>query len=209
MQPFARLLLTFSCALLLSAPAFANPTDEITRAVTVNGVATVSAAQPQQFVKAFTAVTLRVPPRSLPDYVIAASNLRPDLTANAVAVAIKAAARNCESKPELLRTLAERIVKAAIAANPNAAVAVAKAGASAAPNLRRCVVAAAIAAAPEAKNDIVEAAASNTPPFAYLSFSASDFGGFSYRGRATINPANFSEPVDDTTVISPEQPAAR
>ena len=208
MQPFARLLLTFSCALLLNAPAFANPTEEITRAVAVNGVATASAAQPQQFLKAFTAVTLRVPPRTLPDYVVAAINLRPDLTANAVAVAVRAAARNLESKPELLCSVVERIVKAAIAANPKAAVTVAKAAASAAPNLRRNVVIAAIWAAPEAENEIVEAANSKTPPFAYLSFSASDFGGSSYRG-ATMNPANFSEPVDGTGVISPEQPAAR
>src|ERR1044072_7535276 len=122
MQPLARLLLTFSCALLLSAPAFANPADEITRAVTVNGVSEVSAATHRQFLKAFTAVALRVQPRDLPDYVIAAINLRPDLTPNAVAVAVKAAGRNWESKPELLCPLIERIVRAAIAANPGAAV---------------------------------------------------------------------------------------
>jgi len=207
MQPFARLLLTFSCALLWNATAFATPTDEITRAVTVNGAANVTTAQPKQFLKAFTAVTLRVSPRSLPDYVIAASNLRPDLTANAVAVAVKAAAKNWGSKSELLCPLAERIVKAAIAANPNAAVAVAKAAASAVPNLRRCIVAAAISAAPEARNDIAEAA-NSTPAFGYLSLSASDFGGFSFKADR-INPANFSEPVDETRVVSPEQPAAR
>jgi hypothetical protein len=110
MQPFARFLLTFSCALLLKAPAFANPTDEITRALTVNGAASVSAAQPRQFRKAFTALTLRVPPRNLPDYVVAAIGLRPDLSANTVAIAVRAAARNWESKPELLCSLVERIV---------------------------------------------------------------------------------------------------
>lgn len=208
MQPFARLLLTFGCALLLAAPAFANPTEEITRAVTVNGIADVSAARPRQFLKAFTAVALRVQPRDLPDYVIAAINLRPDLTPNAVAVAVKTAVRNWESKPELLCPLIERIVKAAIAANPGAAVAIAKAGASASPHLRRCVVAAAISAAPEARDQIVEAATNKIPAFAYLTFSASDSGGFSYKAP-TLNPANISEPVDDNTVTSPEQPASR
>jgi hypothetical protein len=85
---------------------------------------------------------------------------------------------------------------------------VAKAAASAAPHLRRYVVAAAISAAPEAENAIIEAANSKTPPFAYLSLFGSDLGDFSYRSD-TINPANFSEPVDGTGVISPEQPAAQ
>jgi len=208
MQPFARLLLTLSCALLISAPAFANPTEEITRAVSVNGVTDVSAASPRQFAKAFTAVALRVPPRDLPDYVIAAINLRPDLTPRAVAVAVKAATRNWESKSELLCPLIERIVKAAIAANPDEVVVIAKAAASASPHLRRCVVAAAISAAPEAKDEIVDAAANRVPPFAFISFSASDLGGFSYKA-ATLNPANIFEPVDDNTVTSPEQPASR
>jgi hypothetical protein len=208
MRPFARLLLTFSCTALLSAPAFANPAEEITQAVTANGVSEISAARPGQFLKAFTAVALRVQPRDLPGYVIAAINLRPDLTPNSVAIAVKAAVRNSESKPELLCSLIERIVKAAIAANPSAAVAVAKAGASAAPHTRRCVVAAAISAAPEAKDQIVEAASNKTPALAFLSFSASDLGGFSYKA-ASLNPANISEPVDDGTVISPEQPASR
>lgn len=207
MRPFARLLLTFTCALLLSAPAFANPAEEITRAVAVNGVTDVSSAPRGQFLKAFTAVALRVQPRDLPDYVIAAVNLRPDLTANEVGIAVKAAAKNWEAKPELLCPLLERIVKAAIAANPDAAVAVAKAGAAASPHLRRCVVAAAISAAPQAKDQIVEAASNKTPPFAFISFSASDLGGFSYKAD-TLNPANFSEPVDDN-VTSPEQPASR
>lgn len=208
MQPYARLLLTLSCALLLSAPAFANPTEEISRAVTVNGVADVSSARPRQFLKAFTAVALRVPPRDLPDYVTAAIQLRPELAPNAVAIAVKAAVKNFESKPELVCSLAERIVKAAIAANHDAAVAIAKAAASSAPHLRRCIAAAAISVAPEAKEEITDTASKKTPPFAYLSFSASDFGEFSFKAD-TINPANISEPEDDNTVNSPEQPAFR
>src|SRR5689334_16334478 len=97
---------------------FATPADEITRAVTVNGVSDVARARPRRFVKAFAAVTLRVPPRDLPDYVVAAINLRPDLAANVVAVAVKASVKNWETKPQLLCLMIERIVQAGIAANP-------------------------------------------------------------------------------------------
>jgi hypothetical protein len=81
-------------SVLLNASAFATPAEEITRAVAVNGVSGVSQARPRLFLKAFTAVALRAQPRDLPDYVIAAVNLRPDLAPNSVAVAVKAAARN-------------------------------------------------------------------------------------------------------------------
>lgn len=198
-------LLAILCGLVLSVPAYATPADEISRAVAVHGVADIGLARPGQFLKGFAAVALRVQPRDLPEYVIAAINLRPDLAPRAVGVAIKAAARNWEAKPEALCALIERIVTAAIAAEPDAAVAIAEAAASAAPRLRGCVVAAAIAAAPGAKAAIIEAATRKTQPFAFLTFSATDGGGFSF-SPATLNPANISEPGDDDSVNSPEQP---
>ena len=201
----AKVLVAVACAGFLVTTAFANPVDEIKRAVNANGVAEVSQARPRDFVKAFTSVVLRVQPRDLPDYVIAAINLRPDLAPNAVAIAVKAAAKNWEGKPEALCLMIERIVRAAIAANPDAAVSIARSGAAAAPTLRRCVVNAAIAAAPQAKAEILEAATSHTPPFAFLTFSASDSAGFSF-STATLSPANISDPGD---VTSPEQPPSR
>ena len=86
---FLRNLVLCGCT-VLAVPVFASPADEIIRAVKANGVSDVSHARPQQFVKAFAAVTVRVQPRDLPAYVAGAINLRPDLTANVVAVAVKA-----------------------------------------------------------------------------------------------------------------------
>jgi hypothetical protein len=189
----------------LAAQAFATPAEEISRAVEANGVSDVSQARARQFVRAFTAVTFRVPPRELPDYVAGAIDLRPDLAPNVVAVAVKAAVKNWETKPQLLCALIERIVRAAIAANPDAAVAIAKAGASAAPTLRRCVISAAVDAAPEAKDQIVEGATAKTIPLAFLTFSAADASGFSSWG-ANLNPANISQVGGNGVVNSPEQP---
>ena len=202
-SPLAQVLL--ACAsILLSASAFATPAEEITSAVAVNG-ADVSQARPRQFVKAFTAVALRVPPRELPDYVLAAINLRPDLAPNVVAVAIKAAVKNWEAKPAALCGMIERIVRAGIAANPDAALSITKAATSASPELRKCVVEAAIAAAPSAKDAIVRAATVAAQPFAFLTFSATDTSGFSFTA-ATLSPANISNLGGDGNVNSPEQP---
>jgi hypothetical protein len=203
---FTRKHLLLACAsILLSASAFATPAEEITSAMAVNGAADVSQARPRQFVKAFTAVALRVPPRELPDYVVAAINLRPDLAPNAVAVAIKSAVKNWEAKPVALCGLIDRIVKAGIAANPDAAVAISKAATAASPELRQCIVEAAIAAAPDAKDAIVHAANAPAQPYAFLTFSATDTSGFSFTA-ATLSPANISNLGGDANVNSPEQP---
>ena len=196
-----RNLLLVTCGwVLLGTSAFATPAEQISRAVAANGAADVSHAAPTQFVKAFAAVVFRAQPRDLPDYVRAAINLRPDLTQNVVFVAVKAAVNNWEAKPELLRVMIDRIVRAAIAANSDAAVSIARAASSAAPSLRDCVIRAAIAAAPQAKDEILAAASGRTQPFAFFVFSAS--------GSVIVNPANISE-VGDATVTSPEQPPSR
>jgi urease accessory protein UreF len=198
------LLVTCGCA-WLAIPAFGTPTEEITRAIQANGVSDVSQAHARQVVKAFRAVTFRVQPRDLPDYVIAAINLRPDFAPNFVAVAVKATVKQSDTKPELLCALIERIVGAAIAANPSTAVSIAKAAASAAPTLRRCVINAAIAAAPQARDQIL-AAATQTTPLAFLTYSASDEVRFSSWSGA-LNSANIFDVGNSGGVInSPEQP---
>jgi hypothetical protein len=173
--------------------------------VTVTGAADVSQARPRQFVKAFTAIALRVPPREVPDYVIAAINLRPDLAPNVVGVAIKSAVKNSEANPAALCAMIERIVRAGITANPDAAVSITKAASAASPELRRCIVEAAIAAAPGARDAIAHAAIAMAQPFAFLTFSATDSSGFSFTA-ATLSPANISNLGGDGNVNSPEQP---
>ena len=197
-------LLSFCASAFLAPLASASPTEEISQAVAVNDDADISAAGPKAFVKAFTAVALRTQPRELPNYVIAAVNLRPDLAPNIVAVAIKAAVKKWEAKPAALCVMIDRIIRAAVAANPEAVVAIVKAGASTSPQLRHCIVNAAISTAPTAKEAIVRAATARALPFAFLTFSASDTSGFSFTA-ATLSPANISD-LREGSVNSPEQP---
>ena len=204
MQPYARHFLALILGVSLCTTAFATPADDISRALAANGVTDVSTVPARQFLKPFTAVAFRVQPRVLPDYVIAAVNLRPDLAPKLVALAVKAAVRNSEGKPEALCPLIQRIVAAAIAANPDAVVTIARASASAAPHFRRCVAEAAIAAAPNAQQAILEAT-TKTLPLAFIYSADAGSAGFFFTA-ATLNPANISEPGNDTGVNSPEQP---
>lgn len=203
---FGNAVVILCASILFPAAALATPAEEISQAVAVQGVADLSTAKPKQFLKAFTAVALRIQPRELPSYVIAAVNLRPELAPNIVAVAVKAAVKNLEGRPTALCAIIERIVRAAIIANPDAVVAVVRAAASSAPPLRHCVANGAISAAPQAKDAILQAARANALPFAFLTFSASGQSGFSY-ASPTLNPANISDLGEDE-VNSPEQPPA-
>jgi hypothetical protein len=189
--------------ILLSVSALATPTEDIVRAVAVSGVSDVSQARPKQFLKAFTAVALRTQPRDLPDYVTAAVNLRRDLSPKIVAVALKAAVRQLESRQSALYAITERIIRAAVAANPDAAVSIARAAIEAFPSLRHCVVAAAASAVPENPT----AAESQSVSLALLTLSGADSEELSVTS-ATINPANLSELSESVAVNSPEQPPA-
>ena len=203
---FGNAVVLLCACILFPAGALATPADEISQAVAVQGVADLSTAKPKQFLQPFTAVALRIQPRELPAYVIAAVHLRPDLTPNIVTVAVKAAVKNSEDKPTALCGIIERIVKAAIIANPDAVLAVVRAAASSAPPLRHCVANGAISAAPQAKDAILQAAMARAMPSAFLTFSASGQSGFSY-AAPTLNPANISDLAEDN-VNSPEQPPA-
>ena len=203
-QPVQLTLLALCGSALLASSALATPAEEITQAVAVNGV-DVSVAKPTQFLKAFTAVALRTPPRELLGYVTAAVMLRSDLAPKITAVAINAAVRNLESKPAALHAVIDGIVRAAIAAQPDAALAITKAAVSAAPEWRQCIAAAAIAVLPDLKGAILHAATGRTIPFASLAFSATNSDGSSFIA-ASLSPANISDLADNSSVNSPEQP---
>ena len=201
------MLLVTCVSTFLTASSFATPAEEIARAVAVNGVSSISQARPTQFLKAFTSVALRTQPRDLPDYVVAAVSLRSDLSPNIVAVAVNAATRRWEAKPEALCAIVQRIVKEAITADPEAAVPIANAAISASPELRRYIVAAAISAKPDEKNVIVRATDDKTVPFAFLSFPAFDSSGRAFTA-APLNPSNIWDLENAGNVNSPEQPAS-
>ena len=202
---FRNVLLVVLGSVLFSGSSFATPTEDITRAVSVSGVSDVSQAYSKQFLTAFTAVVLRTQPRNLPDYVIAAVNLRPDLSAKIVAAAVKSAARQLESKQDALCLITDRIVRAAIAANRDAAVSIAKAAIAASPASRHCVVTAAISSAPNKEAEIQVPAESPSIFLALLTLSEIDSEEF-FINSATINPANLSDLTGSIVVNSPEQP---
>lgn len=169
---------------------FAAPADEITQAVSVRGVSNASTALPKQFATAFTAVAFRVEPSELPDYVVAAVKLRPDLAPISVAIAVKAACANSGAtrtgRVELCQ-LVHQIVKVAVAANPAAAARIARAAVVVCREMRQCIIEGAIAGAPGAENNITEAVLEvSLPP----------------------NDSMFRSPNDVSIapVVSPEQP---
>jgi hypothetical protein len=192
------LVVAFSAALLASS-SLATPTEDIERAVAVNGVSDISQTRPKQFLKAFTAITIRTQPRELPGYVVAAVNLRRDLSPKITAVAIKAAVKGWESKQGALLGLIDQIIRAAITADPSAAISIVQAGVEASPALRHCVMTAAVAAAPNQQTAIRFAAESHFASLALLSLSGIDEAVFP-AGSVTLNPAS---------VNSPEQPPSR
>jgi hypothetical protein len=194
-----------SVLFFVAGSALATPADEVSSSLRANGIADVSAAKPRQFLKAVTPLLLRTSSRDVPDYVIAAISVRPDLAGNIVALAVRAAIKNSEAKRGTLCLVVERIVTAAITANPNAAVSITRAGIAAAPQLRRCVASAAVAASPDRKQAILQAAA-RPIPLAFLTFSAADSNSAFSFNAATLSPANISDLSDDDDVASPEQP---
>jgi hypothetical protein len=59
--------------------AFATPSDEIGHAVSANDVSNVQQATAGQFIRAFSAVLMRVGAKEVPSYVSSAIKLHPDL----------------------------------------------------------------------------------------------------------------------------------
>ena len=177
---------------MLASSASASPADEISVAVHVSGAANAAQATAPQFIRAFGTVAMRISPRDLPSYVGAAIALRPDLSGKIVAAALSVAARKSASSRLMLCALADRIVQAAIAANPAGAVEIAKVAAQSSPSLRDCIIAAAIAAAPDLKLALVDAiTVSEILGASSFHAMSADTGFFGDIG--SINPANMSE----------------
>lgn len=207
-RPGFRFVSLIVCAsAFLAASSFATPGDEIEKAVAAGGSSEVAQTHPNQLLRAFNAVALRAPARELPVYVSAAIELRPDLSGKIVAVAVKTAIKHWEARPNALCQMIQRIVTAAIAANPRAVISIAQAAVAASPEMRTCVVAAAISAAPGREAAIQNATEFRGAAFGFLSFSENLENGFFF-SAATLSPANISDLRGDEPVNSPEQPAS-
>jgi hypothetical protein len=197
--------LVIACALaVLAASSFATPTEEIVRAVSVGGTADTSQAGSNQFMRAFKAVALRMPPRELPAYVTAAINLRPDLSARIVSASIKVAVKHSESKRTVLCEMIDRIIRAAVAANPEAVLSIARAAADASTGLRPCVASSALAAAREQGFDTSNESGLTIALLSFVTHQPNIEIANSL-GTGTINPANLSD-LRENPVNSPEQP---
>jgi hypothetical protein len=189
----------------VAVSAFATSGEEIANAVGAGASSDVSQARPNQFLRAFNAIALRAPARELPAYVSAAIDLRPDLSGRIVTVAVTAAIKHWETRPNALCQMIERIVRAAIAANPHAAVSIAQAAVAASPETRSCAVEAAISAAPAREVAIQSATELRGATFGFLSSSDNLETGFVF-SAVSLSPANISDLRGDATVNSPEQP---
>lgn len=157
------------------ASSLASPTDAITGTVLASGAPSTKA---RAFINAFSSVAIRVKDKQLPSYVAAAVTLRPGLADKIVAAALKS--RPPEDRPSL--DLIGRIVKAAIAAAPDA---------------KRAIVHAALETSPWARECILAAAEIDENHIAF--FRPSGVNG-------TINPANISTAGGQGNIQSPEQP---
>ena len=197
-------ILTASAAASPLPPASSAAKDEIERAVRVAGARDGEEATARQFFQAFVAVLARVKQHQLAAYVVGAINLRPDLSARIVAVAIKTAARQWETKQGALCGITRQIIEAAITANPAAVVSIVRAAVEASPESRQCVMAAAISALPGKEAEIRNAARPQSGSFAFMTLSDLDETGF-FIASMSMSPANFSDLRGNADVNSPEQ----
>jgi len=170
----------------------ATPADEITRAVWANGVSDVKQATAKQFIRAFSAVLVRVGAKEIPSYVCAAIKLRPDLAPQITEAALVARAGQQHNQIERQISCEEvnAIIRAAIACTPDARDAIVCAAVNAVPGLRRCI----LAAAGVKENEL----AFFHPPCIHS-------GDIVTTVLGTINPRDISSPGPGK-VSSPEQP---
>lgn len=183
--------LNLSLLILLSAFCFsagsvlAAPADEIRAAVLAGGAASVEAATPTQFSRAYTAVLSRVEERNYCAYLSAALGLRPDLAARLTAVTLRAHQPRVDEDCDW----ASPIVRCALAAAPDARDAIVRASLESAPAARECILAAA------GIDDGVQPVVFRPPGI--------DAGNINSTALGTINPGNFSR---QGNVISPFRP---
>ena len=187
-------------SILFNISLSAAQSDDLSAAVSAGDAADVAHVSQRIFLRGFTAVALRVKPRDLPGYVEAAVTMRPELAGKIVGRAVKMATRK---DPKSSCTLVARIVRAAIAANPDAAIVIAKAAIAAKPAAVHCIIDAASTAAPEQRSEI--AALETNFSLGLLSAITANPDFETWPASGTLNPANISD-FRENPVVSPEQP---
>lgn len=155
-----------------SATAQASPADEISRAVIAAGAPSVKAADAATFARGFTAVVIRIKCPNIAPYVTAAIKLRPDLAPQITVAALKAHRRNVN---DVSCECIDPIIRAAIAAAPEA---------------RKEILRVALDAAGWARECILAAAGPTETETAFFRPAGVDAGNINNSAIGTINPAN-------------------
>ncbi len=169
-------LITLVTVCFIQSTVCAAPADEINRAVAAGGAANAESASAAQFIKAFSAVLTRVNESKFPQYVTSAINLRPDL-APQITVAALRAHRPSPNGTEDCNWVAP-IIRAALAAAPNAKDEIVRAAVRAEFTAKECILAAA-GVTEETKTAFYR------PP-------GVDAGNINSSALGTINPGNIS-----------------
>jgi len=189
-----RSLIAALLALILAALAFlpgqatAAPADEISRAVIAAGAASVAQANATQFIRGFTAVVVRASQKNIALYVTAAIKMRPDLASQITIAAINA---HRGTGTNVTCDWVDPIIRAAIAAAPDAKKALVRAAIQSEPWARECILAA--------------ANMSGETETAFLRPSGVDAGNVNGAAIGTINPANIGA-NGQGNVNTPEHP---
>jgi hypothetical protein len=184
-----------------SASSVAAPREEITQAVVAGGATDPAIATRTVFLRAFTAVAVRVKQRDLPDYAATAIQMQPHLASKITTYTIRIMAQRDR---RLSCTAVARLVSVTIAANADSAVRIAAAAIKAKPDLSSCIIAAASAAAPDQRLQIAKLESYFS--LALLSLVANDSDAEPWHGSGTFNPANVLDFRIAGDVVSPEQP---
>ena len=145
---YNKFLLPFSSAALLAAAlcvaalstVLAAPADEISSAVSAGG-ATVREATPAQFVRALSSMLTRIKEQKFPEYASSAIKLRPDLAPQITAATLRARRPGIQVDDSC--NWVNRIIRAAVAAAPDAKAAIVRAALQQEPAARECIFAAA------------------------------------------------------------------
>jgi hypothetical protein len=168
-----------------TAPAQASPSDEISRAVAAAGAPSVKQADAATFTQAFSSVVIRTKCKDIAPYVTAAVKLRPDLASQITIAALKAHRHNVN---DVSCECVDPIIRAAIAAAPDA---------------KKAIVRAAIETQPWARECILAAAGQTETQTAFFRPPGVDAGNINGSAIGTINPANIG---GVRNVNTPENP---
>lgn len=220
-HPLPVLSVALALALFAFTPgqAGAAPAEDINQALSANGSRDAKHASKESFLEAYSAVLHKTSNEQLPTDISAAIRLRPDLAGPITDATLNAwAARGHGDGGKEILTDKElpcgdidRIIRAAILADPRAAPAIVHAAVLAAPYAHQCIVAAAIAVAPDQRVAIERAAESVEPealegPGGIALVGLGGLGSLGGGPNGTINPGNIGGSGGTGGVVSPNQP---